>query len=302
MARMVSIGIFFFVLFSMLVPVETMAVREIPDDNLAYPILINLASCTGNREGTGSGFFLNTETATYLVTARHVLFGDFKGEYKPDRKPICKQAILISYSRDPKEKGQNIFVLDLAALYTNGNIKVHTTHDVALVHIADPKNFNGKTSLSLVPGVRGVQSFPSGILGVEIQTVKKFDEVLTANEVYVFGYPTSVGIQEIPQIDYTKPLIRKGIIAGTNEEKKTIILDCFIFLGNSGGPVLETEWVEFGTKKFRIIGVISEFVPITETWLNERFKYRNTQMHNSGYAVAIPMDMVLELTDPPPAP
>ncbi len=36
--------------------------RTIPDDNLAYPVLVTLS--TG---GTGSGFFLNTAPATYLA-------------------------------------------------------------------------------------------------------------------------------------------------------------------------------------------------------------------------------------------
>lgn len=44
------------------------SIRDIPDDNLAYPVLL----VSGNS--TGSGFFYNKEDATYLITARHVLF------------------------------------------------------------------------------------------------------------------------------------------------------------------------------------------------------------------------------------
>jgi hypothetical protein len=41
---------------------------DIPDDNLSYPVLL-VSKC-----GTGSGFFYNKDDATYLITARHVLF------------------------------------------------------------------------------------------------------------------------------------------------------------------------------------------------------------------------------------
>lgn len=51
------------------------AQKSIPDDNLAYPVRIDLSNCgNGNTSVQGSGFFLNTGTEEYLVTARHVLF------------------------------------------------------------------------------------------------------------------------------------------------------------------------------------------------------------------------------------
>jgi hypothetical protein len=119
--------------------------------------------------------------------------------------------------------------------------------------------------------------------------------VLTANDVFIFGFPTSIGLKAIPQIDYLRPLLRAGVIAGTNEQAKTIILDCPAYGGNSGGPVLEIEEEDF-VKKFRVIGVVSQFVPVAETWRNMTHGYNNTNISNSGYAIAIPMDFVLDLT------
>jgi len=43
---------------------EVYAVRAIPDNNLAYPVLVALDTVV-----TGSGFFLNTDEASYLVRA-----------------------------------------------------------------------------------------------------------------------------------------------------------------------------------------------------------------------------------------
>jgi hypothetical protein len=54
---------------------EATAKRAIPDDNLAYPILISLKA--GSVSSFGSGFCLDTSNATYLVTAKHVLAAAF---------------------------------------------------------------------------------------------------------------------------------------------------------------------------------------------------------------------------------
>src|ERR1035438_5994369 len=62
--------------------------RSIPDDNLAIPVLITI----GNT--TGSGFFVNTPAATYLVTAKHVLFDPIR------RILIDSTFTLTSYSKD----------------------------------------------------------------------------------------------------------------------------------------------------------------------------------------------------------
>lgn len=47
------------------------AARDLPDDNLAHPVLIY-----SNNGFTGSGFYLNNGDNIYLVTARHVLFSE----------------------------------------------------------------------------------------------------------------------------------------------------------------------------------------------------------------------------------
>lgn len=70
------------------------AQRAIPDDNLAYPVLINLTDCTSNVGSIqATGFFLNAPSATYLVTARHVLFNEAvrlaPNEPRPVRQPSC---------------------------------------------------------------------------------------------------------------------------------------------------------------------------------------------------------------------
>jgi len=63
------IFIFTFFLSSNLFPKNALARRDLPDNNLAYPVLIVL------KDGSkASGFYLHDPNFCYFVTAKHVLF------------------------------------------------------------------------------------------------------------------------------------------------------------------------------------------------------------------------------------
>ena len=95
-----------------------------------------------------------------------------------------------------------------------------------------------------VKGVDIKKMSAAGIKAINVQVgLKMFDHVLVGNDVYLFGYPTSLGLEKLPQIDVHRPLLRRRVIAGTNPEKRAIILDCPAYFGNSGGAVLELDWV-----------------------------------------------------------
>lgn len=156
------------------------------------------------------------------------------------------------------------------------------------------KRENMEVKTEFIPEII-VNKFPEGGTLLAAGFFKKYAEVLIGNEVFIFGYPTSIGIKNVPQIDYTRPLLRKGIIAGKNEDKKNIILDCPVYYGNSGGPVVEVE-EEGGTiRKFRVVGIISQFVPFEQEWFNLQHGYTNKDLENSGYSIATPLDAALEL-------
>jgi hypothetical protein len=276
------------------------AIRAIPDDNLAYPVLIK------TKSELGSGFFLNTATASYLVTAKHMF-------YDPTTQRLHDtEAELISYPRDLKDSGRNVFVLDLAALEKTGDLRAHKSEDIAVAKISNltplsatpspvPTPASGATisegplmRSSPIAGVTLKEESSTGVVAVGLDSVKKFSQVLTGNEVVVFGYPTSLGLQNLPQLDLTRPLLRKGIIAGQNLSSHSIVLDCPSYQGNSGGPVLEVEPEGFSTH-FWVIGVVVQSVPFVDTWVNIRQGYTNSTLLNSGYSIATPMDPVLEL-------
>lgn len=257
--------------------------RAIPDDNLSYPVLITLTN-----GGTGSGFFLNTSDATYLVTAKHVFIDQISNNL------IADEATLLSLPRDPTEDGQNIFRLRLVALQTSGDLRLHPSRDILVVRIGIVTKEGTETITNFLSGVTTLKNSKSGILGAAPESFKKFSEVLVANEVFLFGYPTSLGLKELPQINFDQPLLRRGIVAGLNKTLHSIILDCPVYPGNSGGPVVQAESNGLNTE-FKIIGVVSQFVPFVETWVNTVHQYSNTNIANSGYSVVTPIEFALEL-------
>jgi len=249
--------------------------RALPDDNLGYPALVIIGA------STGSGFFLNTETATYLVTATHVLFNPPTGQL------FAPSFTLLSYSRDPTDRTPNRIAVNTVLLGTQNVIR-HQTMDVTVVRL-----FNHNTEHRLMPlsGVTVQESARAGILGVGLDAITRFNDVLVGNEVVLFGYPTSLGLQVMPQIEQQRPLLRKGIVAGENIARHSITLDCPVYPGNSGGPVIEIDQNGPFARRYTMIGVVDQYVPYADG--GRSF----TIMANSGYSVIIPMDFVLELVN-----
>jgi len=72
----------FLIFLSLFVQVKNIhAFRDIPEDNLAYPVLL-MSEKIGGKVTTGSGFFLRDGQTIYLITARHVLFDSSSVELK----------------------------------------------------------------------------------------------------------------------------------------------------------------------------------------------------------------------------
>jgi hypothetical protein len=170
------------------------------------------------------------------VTAKHVLF----------TTPQCKlkgsKAVCLSYPEDFSEKDQITLVIDVNSCNTQGLIKYHNTHDVTIVQIGNiiKKPDDSSFSIKFNKGVdRLIKEKNPNLAVANVKSTKLFDNVLISNDVFIFGYPTSIGIKQLPQFEYHRPLLRKGIIAGKNLKNGTIILDCPIYNGNSGGPVIE---------------------------------------------------------------
>jgi hypothetical protein len=224
------------------------------------------------------------------VTAKHVIFPP------PDHKLPDSELEILSYSKDISIKKRLILNSTLQLLNSNGNIKAHQTRDVAVIKIAtvvtnSPDGISSR-QINFVPGIDVKRSAESELVGVARENVKTYDQVLVGNDVIMYGYPRSLTVptsdqQLDQQLDPLRPLLRRGLIAGLNEKKRTIILDCPVYRGNSGGPAVEIEPEGLG-EKLLVIGVVTEFVPLVEG--SEDFLVR----FNGTYPVDIPNHMMVE--------
>lgn len=254
--------------------------RNIPDNNLAYPVYIKL-----DNGGTGSGFLLNTGDKMFLISAKHV-FLDHENNLRGGKAEIDCQ------TNDLNDDSVERLIIDFSVI----EILKHATADVAaiLLGVVKESTEQGKYKLNYSEGVVQVQAGMTATVSVDAKkTTKKIKDVLISNDVYLYGYPTSLGLAQSPQFDFSKPLLRKGIVANIYKPQGTIILDCPSFPGNSGGPVVEVEQdgLQFHHK---VIGVVTSFIPHVQNWVNQSNGLVNQEFINSGYSVSVSMDKVFE--------
>lgn len=259
--------------------------RDLPEDNLSYPVLIQLSDGS-----SGSGFFVNyKDRGFFFVTASHVLFKKENGKHVLR----SKSATLLLYADVVRDKAPILLkISDLEQVLILRDLKA----DIAVIKVA--KCTPVKQGAGKLEWKAGVQKItPGNIVSVASASLKKFDDVIVSNEVFVLGYPNSLSVPGASQIDYTRPLLRKGIIAGKNDKNKTIILDCPVYFGNSGGLAIEVTQETLTTRQFRIIGVVSQYVPFVEQLKSLQLGYINRSYENSGYSVVAPSDTILRLLE-----
>ena len=266
-----------------LFPNTSRAWRDVPDDNLATPVLV-----TTDDGSSATGFYINYLKKIYFITAKHVLFKE------PENILRSKNLTLLSYPRDINEVAKNLVKLDIETLLKNGLVKIHNSQDIVSIFIGKKAEEEGP--INFFDGFSIKFASKSGIVHINMsKTIKLFSDVMVGNEVFIFGYPTSLGIKEIKQIEHDKPLLRKGIVAGKNSDYKNIIIDCPTYPGNSGGPVIQKEKIGLEKWDYKLIGLISQFIPFEEIWLSKRFGLENRQWQNSGYSIVVPVDAIMEL-------
>jgi len=143
--------------------------------------------------------------------------------------------------------------------------------------------------------LNGVSRLGTGtrIIPFQLPELIPYEEVIISSECFLLGYPTSIGNPKLQQFIYTRPLIRKGIVAGKNYLNKTIIIDCPVFPGNSGGPVFVLKDINL-----YLAGFATQFVPFIEQWQNTKYReLYNTEVENSGLGVVIPSNFIKELIE-----
>ncbi|MFT3796562.1 S1 family peptidase [Flavobacterium sp.] len=255
--------------------------RQVPEIVLALANLISLG------ESSGTGFMYCSDRYLYLVTAKHVLFND-------QDKLRTTEIEILAHTTVLEDESVLRFQVDINKL----KYSKHHNSDVAVIQIGKVVYHKGeKTKINYLSGVTRVEDGNSTPILSSKRNVCNFEDVMISNDVFIIGYPTSLGLKSSPQFDYTKPLLRKGIVANVYKDQKTIILDCPVYHGNSGGPVIQyTDDID-GKKLFKLIGVISQYIPFVKKWRNDRDESISIDYLNSGYSIAVSVDYVIELID-----
>jgi hypothetical protein len=90
------------------VPLPARAYRDLPDDNLSYPVAI-----ADDMKPRGSGLYFREGSKIFLVTARHVLFA-LKEEDKRKRWSLKFPRITCtSFEPSNPDDSETIFAIDL---------------------------------------------------------------------------------------------------------------------------------------------------------------------------------------------
>lgn len=259
---------------------------SLPDDPRTFPVLI------AHTKGMGSGCLLQLSNSVYLVTAKHVLFAKPDGTNPPAL--LSPAAVVRAYFRgETTNVSERTLALNLVQLLGAGEIRYSTNRDVALVRIEECQT-NDLRIVHELPGVVFV-SERGGLQANSAGYVCAMKNVDVGAGVYMFGYPTSLTRQISEIFEPWEPLLRRGIVAGVNLGKRTIIIDCPSYHGNSGGPVLQVGHPAINATSYQIIGLVSGFVPFEEEWENKTLQYSHVLKSNSGYTVVEPIDIALEL-------
>ncbi len=250
----------------------------LPQENLSYPLRIEI----GDFQATG--FLLNIDNINYLVTAAHTFYDEDDGEL------INENFKVFAYTDDINNNLIWEFSGNIPELEKHGNILTHDDQDVTVIRFALT---TGELSAQVFKGITINSRQKDKVCTIPGTSIATVDKVKISCETYVLGYPSAIGLEDLPQIDFERPLVKRGSVAGINFDKKTIILDCDIYKGNSGGPVLQGYQSGIGHYKMELIGMIVEFVPI-ENQLETTENISGVTTVNSGYSIALSVDIIQE--------
>lgn len=253
--------------------------KDFSEKNLYSSVLVDLPS-----RFPASGFYYVEDSIFYLVSAKHVLLDSLDQLLSSTCKINSPQLF------EPDSLLELTLILD--TLMTYHNILYTDSIDMAIVRLGIVDTVLKKISWSfgIKPNFRQSFHVPHAFP----RLLKYYKDVNIGNEVFILGYPSSLGIKSTPQFNYNFPLLRKGIIAGKYDASKTLILDCPVYYGNSGSPVFECDYSGDGIR-FYLIGIVIQYIPFDEFWANRKIGQPNVLLSNSGYSIALPIDNLIFL-------
>jgi S1-C subfamily serine protease len=116
--------------------------------------------------------------------------------------------------------------------------------------------------------------------------------------VLVLGFP--LGLRSST---HNQPVARHGIVAGRGKEG--LLIEAFVFPGNSGGPVVYVPQIKVGVgissgvlNEERLVGVVSSYIPYQEPAISlQTHRPRIVFEENSGIANVVPISALQKLIE-----
>lgn len=251
----------------------------LPPSSLDSIVSIEIREDNGSYRPVATGFLAGfNRGGIFLVTNRHVFRNKkmvwlrFNKGKTSERYPL----VLIN------QKGEELWS-------SHPNPKA----DVALIPINAEKLQAENVRFSIIP--ESVMAFR--------ETRESLGITTPGDEIFVLGFP--MGISGVVQ---QHAIIRGGVIARLDDDiiqtEHSFLIDCSIFPGNSGGPVIikPTFASASGTplNQSYLIGVVKGYLPYSETAYSLQGgspQPRVEFMENSGLALVVPLDYVRDIVN-----
>ena len=230
--------VFFFIVLFHFFHGTSHAYPDIPDDNLAYPVLLE------SKDGRfGGGFFYNKDDTIYLITARHVLFKETTSRVR-ERFVVPKSLRHKLFSEENKLRKKIVltFYGVMSQEERDELIRVASTEGRFNLKIAIEKLYEDSQKLKLRNDEVTLFSYaPSrfggkGINEIELKLTKLLkDGHISYHPLYDVAY-VRIGIPKKgaghDRIDFLRGVTKKqgsGII-GVGKEKSKLLKD--VYVGN----------------------------------------------------------------------
>ncbi len=213
----------------------------------------------------GSGFRLGTNQGEYIITAKHVVFDN------------NNKLLSDLWIKSRNYHGHIDDAFSATVNLTDANVSTFNDYDLAVIKLDQAHNLHIET-----PG--------NDISFATLDDLLLFDDIMIASNILLVGFPSSLTVDNFYDVD--RPLLRTGIVAGKNINNTTFVIDSLAFYGVSGGPVLQ---IDNNTNSIKIIGIVSRYIPFITEWKNKHERAISRQdFYNSGYAVCLPLDKILQ--------
>jgi hypothetical protein len=231
-------------------------------------VSIEVVDSKGAGQPIGTGFLVVTPAGhAALVTAKHVVFED---------------------------EGKGSLITNLGYRLNNKTGNSELTPDTWATAVKGSSWFrstNSDVACRLIVWGNDADFSP-----IPMSMFLKANSVQAGAPVFLIGFPLGLRSEK-----YTLPILRKGIVA--RQDTDGIIVDGFVFPGNSGGPVVYEPVIQVGDNLTTsllqgswLVGLVSSEISYIEPAISPQTKRpRITFESNTGLCNIVPSDAILEL-------